>query len=657
MKASETTFQQVIEGGKQYIVPLFQRPYCWGKPQWQTLWDDLVGMEDVGSPPTHFIGSIVTIQTQSVPEGVPKYLLIDGQQRLTTTFILLTLLRDSARREHREELAQEIEQTLLVNPFKKGNDYVKLLPTQADRPAFLNLIREPGAVPSGRIGEAYAFLDPKLRTASIDLETLKRNIVERLAVVSITLGSDDNPYLVFESLNAKGERLTQADLIRNFFFLKIHADKQDDLHSRFWAPMQEALVGEQLTEFVRHYLMGQDGNFLRGDSVYFRLKERLGGGDAVELLRTLHRSALHYERLLNPHLEPDAALSAALAALARLDVTTSYPFLLRCYEEMDCGRLSPGEFLSVLNVIENYVVRRFVCNIPTNQFNKIFPNLYNQIRREAHPSILLGVKAILAGRGYPRDLEFRKNLVENNLYGSGDRQTKIRFILERIERRLAGKEPPRLESVSVEHVMPQTLTNEWREHLGEDWEAAHALWLHTLGNLTLTGYNSEMSNADYSSKRQWLIGGTFHINRCFSQFTAWRVDDIKKRADLLVEPILSIWPYFGGDQGEEVAVAPRGRRPRQLRIFAKCIAVNTWRDVLENTVNEVVESDSDAYHMLCRELSSHIGNDRSRFRESRRLRNGGFVNVNLSAEGIDRLCRRILDAAGVLQTEWVLETE
>ena len=517
MKANETTFQHVIEGTKQYIVPLFQRPYCWDKAQWETLWNDLVDMQDVVCPRSHFIGSIVTLQTQSVPEGVPKYLLIDGQQRLTTTFILLTLLRDHAQHEGRTELADEIEQTLLVNRFKKGDDHVKLLPTQTDRPAFLELVQHPGTIPSGRIGAAYSFLDRKLRTAGIDVEALKGIIVERLAVVSITLGSDDNPYLVFESLNAKGERLTQADLIRNFFFLKIHTDHQEDMHRQYWLPMQEALA-EQLTEFIRHYLIGQDGSFLRGDSVYFRLKERLGGGDAVELLQTLHRAAFHYERLLKPNVEPERNLSESLAALGRLDVTTAYPFLLRCYDDHESGRLSASEFSSVVNVIENYVVRRFVCFIPTNQFNKIFPGLYNQIRREAHPSVLAGVRSILAGRGYPKDVEFRRALVENGLYGSGDRQAKIRFILERIERYLAGKEPPRLETVTVEHVMPQTLTDDWRAYLGEDWETAHSLWLHTLGNLTLTGYNSEMSNDDYSAKRQRLIKGTLHLNKLFDRF-------------------------------------------------------------------------------------------------------------------------------------------
>ena len=567
----------------------------------------------------------------------------------------MTLLRDTARREGRPELADEIEQTLLVNRFKKGDDHVKLLPTQTDRPAFLELVQNPGTIPSGRIGAAYSFLDRKLRTAGIDVEALKAIIVDRLAVVSITLGSDDNPYLVFESLNAKGERLTQADLIRNFFFLKIHTDYQEDMHRRYWLPMQEALA-EQLTEFIRHYLIGQDGSFLRGDAVHFRLKERLGGGDAVELLQTLHRAAFHYERLLKPNVEAERDLSESLTALGRLDVTTAYPFLLRCYDDYESGRLSASEFSSVVNVIENYVVRRFVCFIPTNQFNKIFPGLYNQIRREAHPSVLAGVRSILAGRGYPKDVEFRRALVENGLYGSGDRQAKIRFILERIERHLAGKEPPRLETVTVEHVMPQTLTDDWRAYLGEDWETAQALWLHTLGNLTLTGYNSEMSNDDYSAKRQRLIKGTLHLNKLFDRFESWRVADIKARAEILVEPVLSIWPYFGGEQPEELVSVPRGRRPAELRIFGKSLAVSTWRDVLEHTVNEVIEIDPDAYSALSRELSSHVGSDRMRFREARQLRNGGYANVNLSAEGIDRLCRRILDVAGVSESEWNVET-
>ena len=205
--------------------------------------------------------------------------------------------------------------------------------------------------------------------------------------------------------------------------------------------------------------------------------------------------------------------------------------------------------------------------------------------------------------------------------------------------------------------MPQTLTDDWRAHLGEDWETAHALWLHTLGNLTLTGYNSEMSNDDFPAKRKRLTGGSLHLNKLFAGFESWRAADIMARAEILVEPVFAIWPYFGGEQPEESVAPPRGRRPAELRIFGKTLAVSTWRDVLENTVNEVIEIDPDAYSALCQELSSHIGSDRTRFRESRQLRCGGYVNVNLSAEGIDRLCRRILDTSGVSDSGWEVESK
>ena len=655
MKASETTFQHVIEGTKQYVVPLFQRPYCWEKKQWEDLWNDIAELHEGTGGRSHFIGSIVTLQTQSVPEGVQKFLLIDGQQRLTTIFVLLILLRDSARRAGREELADEIEQSLLVNKFKKGDDHFKLLPTQADRPTFSRLISGADGIPEGRLGSAYAFLDRKFRASGIDVEALKSLIIERFAVVSITLGADDNPYLVFESLNAKGERLTQADLIRNFFFLKVHSDHQEEMHSRYWQPMQE-LLEAQLTEFVRHYLIGKEGAFLRADSVYFRLKESLGGGDAVELLEVLHKAAARYSRLLRPSREPDRRLSEALADLARLDVTTAYPFLLRCYEDVEEGRTTLAELTEVVRLVENYVVRRFVCGVPTNQFNKIFPGLYNQIRREAHPDLPSGVRAILSGRGYPKDVEFRKALVESSLYGSGDRQAKLRFLLERIETHLAGKEPPRLETVTIEHVLPQTLTENWRDALGEDWENAQALWLHTLGNLTLTGYNAELSNDDYQAKLGYLSAKTtLHLNKPFARYQSWGPDEIRDRAELLTEPALAIWPYFGPETAPEPSTTIRGRRPTALRIDGRSIAVGTWRDVLEATVNEVIEDEPAAFEALARELPSHVGSDPTRFRDSRRLRNGAFVNVNLSAEGIDRLCQRVREIAGASELEWAVD--
>jgi uncharacterized protein with ParB-like and HNH nuclease domain len=262
VKASETKLQSLIEGTNQYVVPLFQRPYSWDTKEWTVLWDDLVELYEEENPRRHFIGSIVTMPTQSVPEGVAKHLLIDGQQRFTTTFLLLAAIRDKAKLQETGTLAQEIDETLLKNKFKQGHDAFKLLPTQSDRDAFLGIILGEPIVNDSQIAKGYRFFEKKLRATEMEnLEKLKRVVVSNLILVSIVLDPDDNPHLVFESLNAKGRVLSQADLIRNYFFMKIHVDEQEKQYAALWKPMQDKL-GDDLTEFIRHFLM-KDGGVVR----------------------------------------------------------------------------------------------------------------------------------------------------------------------------------------------------------------------------------------------------------------------------------------------------------------------------------------------------------------------------------------------------------
>lgn len=271
MKASETKLQPIIEGTKQYVVPLFQRSYSWTKKEWEILWNDIVELCEANDSRSHFIGSIVTMPTISVPEGVAKYLLIDGQQRLTTIFILLALLRDKAKQSEQPELSEEIHNTLLVNQYKKDSDYYKFQPTQIDRNSLRGIIASDISISNGQVLEAYQFFEKKFRQTDIDIQSLKKAITNNLSIVSIVLDPDDNPHLVFESLNAKGRPLTQADLIRNYFFMRIHVNEQEDIYLRYWKPMQESL-GDYLTEFIRHYLM-RDGKMVKQTDVYFSLKD------------------------------------------------------------------------------------------------------------------------------------------------------------------------------------------------------------------------------------------------------------------------------------------------------------------------------------------------------------------------------------------------
>lgn len=658
MKASETKFQPIIEGTKQYVVPLFQRPYSWDKKQWDVLWNDLIDLCENDEPRNHFIGSIVTMPTTSVPEGVAKYLLIDGQQRLTTIFILLTLLRDLAKSDGNTDLAEEINQTMLVNPFKRGQDYAKLLPTQADREAFQHLILHELPNEQTQVARCYQFFKRKIKSGNVNIKALNKVITTRLSVVSIVLDPDDNPHLVFESLNAKGLTLTQADLIRNYFFMRIHTDEQETIYTKYWQPMQTAMgAGGNLTECIRHFMM-RNGDLVKEGEVYFTLKNRVDRGDsgnALAALQEIAKFAAYYQKLIAPEYEIHLGIRRAIQRLNRLEVTTSYPFLLNCYDDYATGRLSADEFIHILQVIENYIVRRFVCNVPTSHLNKMFPQLYSQALKQA-PTLLDGVRAALQTRGYPKDNEFRARLVDAKLYGFGERAAKTRLILETLEAAHEHKEQVPFDSqITIEHILPQTLTEWWQTHLGEDWQADHELALHTLGNLTLTAYNTELSNDTFPKKQQRLGQSHFELNRHFQDIARWDRQAIETRSQKLADLALTVWPYFGEHQStpaNEDTVT--GRAPTMLTILGDRIPVTSWRDVQISTFNTIAELEPELFDKLAQE-SHFISTDATKFRRSKPLVNGYHIYVSYSAKDIYRFCLQAMETIGLTKDDWVVE--
>ena len=655
MKASETSFQPIIEGTKQYVVPLFQRPYSWDKKEWEVLWADLSDLCENSEPKSHFIGSLVTMPTVSVPEGVAKFMLIDGQQRITTIFILLTVIRNNAKENGQDDLAEEISQTMLVNPFKKGADYYKLLPTHADRDSYKKLISE-GYDGDLQISRCYQFLDRKLRQNNTDLKLLTKIITSRLSVVSIVLDYDDNPHLVFESLNAKGRPLTQADLIRNYFFMRIHISQQDEIHLKYWQPMQMALA-DNLTECIRHYLM-RNGSLVKQNDVYFTLKDRVGQIDALTALKDIALFAGYYEKLLQPVREINPKIQNLLKRINRLEVTTAYPFLLNCYHDYSEGRLSADSFEAVLQILENFVVRRFVCNVASSELNKIFPQLYAQALIRNPGCFSDGVRQVLQTRGYPKDSEFRSRLIESKLYGAGERTTKTKLILESLETSFGHHEIVPFTSLTIEHVMPQTPTEWWQQHLGEEWFADHELYLHTLGNLTLTAYNSELSNDSFLAKKVHFATSHVELNRYFELLTTWNREAIEIRSKELAEQAIGIWPYFGEETAESVTKdAVTGKIPKTLTMLGQKSTVTSWRDVLTQTMDLLAELEPEAFELLAQEYPRLISKDPNRFRRNRQLSNGYYIEVNLSAKDIYRFCTQSIESVGLSAKDWVVEAE
>lgn len=548
MKATETTLRELLDGQKQYLIPLFQRPYSWRRQNWEALWQDVVDLYASDSLKQHFLGSIVTLGQPATAAGVNSLLLIDGQQRLTTLSVLLAAVRNKAATNQHQELGERIHGLYLVNQFARGSNLYKILPSHRDRAPYFQIVGNHGEPSASLIGEALSFFTAHLSDTigghAVDLERLEELLLGRLCLVSISLDPEDNVYRIFESLNGKGLQLTQADLLRNYFLMRLPAEDHEAHYREHWQPMEQRLPGRYLLDdFIRDYLV-KDGEFVRGGDVYQEWKHRMDpvgvAGVADELAR-LSRHSEYYSRLVFPDREPDASVRARLRRLNRWGGTTSYPFLLNLYEDVTRGSLSSQDLANVLLLIESFLVRRMFANVPTNDLNRLFIRLYAQL--PANVDRVEGTWAALSdpGRRWPTDEECLDDVLVYPLY-TDSRPDQRKMILETLEESFEHKEKVDLAPLTIEHVMPQGLTDEWREILGPEAAEIHRTLLHTLGNLTLTGYNAPLSNLPFERKQQILRDSHLELNRQITASEVWDGPAIAGRAHSLAERVIRLWP-------------------------------------------------------------------------------------------------------------------
>ncbi len=644
MQASETKLRQLIEGTKQYVVPLFQRPYSWSEKQWKTLWNDVLeqSRHDNGRP--HFFGSIVTTPAKSVPHGVGKYLLIDGQQRITTIQVFLAALRDLAGRSGDTKLRNRIEGQYLTNEYEEGDERLKVLPTQDDRAAFGAIIRQQD-IPQSRLCTCYQFFSSRLdKLDRNQLESVHLAIVDRLSLVSITCDEQDNPHLIFESLNAKGEKLTPADLIRNFLLMRVHVSDQERLFKAYWLPIQQEL-GSDLTEFVRHYLM-KEGKILKEADVYFELKDRLVNStpeQAEAFLHDLHHHGMFYARFIEPKSEPDEELAQRLDRIRRLKVTVAYPFLLRIFDACDVGSLNREQLLDSLDILEAFLIRRSVCNLPTNQLRRMLPPVFDAAGG-ASSAFVDGLREQLGGRRCPDDEAFAMALATEPLYSTAEKNMRLRLILERLERSFNHKEPAQIAGAQIEHVLPQTLTPEWEQEFGDEAIEQSSRLLHTLGNLTLTGYNAEMSNKPYNVKRGELVKSHYVLNQHFVEVERWSSDAIRERGRSLAQRALLIWKDVGRSPAS-VLPEKRSSQPPPSKVRFRNVeqSVVNWKDAFIKLLKQCDEACPGLLTRIAREQTLHavISLNEDRFRRSKAQIGGVHVNTHASAAQLQDWCRKV----------------
>lgn len=343
-----------------------------------------------------------------------------------------------------------------------------------------------------------------------------------------------------------------------------------------------------------------------------------------------------------------------------MEVGTVYPFLLNCYDDWAKSKITEDEFIIILKILENFLLRRFVCNIQTRGLNRLFALLYSQVSQDsnlAESNFIERLKLALQKQKYPKDSEFKERLMDMQLYGQ-NRSQKARLILESIEESFNHKEKVAVQGLTIEHIMPQSLTNWWKEHLGEDWQITHELLLHTLGNLTLTAYNYELSNDDFLKKRTHFQNSNLELNKYFGDQQSWRQEDIEGRGEYLADIALKIWSYFGEESPEESSLNKiTGRKPKKLRIFGQEEGVKTWRDVLEVTLNTIADFDADRFQDIVEQFPGFVAWDEKGFKEWRKLNNGAFIEVSLSAKRIHSFCIKAIQTAEISEEDWQLELE
>lgn len=620
MKAIDRQFLEIINGSKQFVVPVFQRDYKWTKQEWTQLWNDVLRASRSNSSSGHFLGSIVYVGEE--PDAVfNTYQVIDGQQRLTSVLLLLTALRDHIKQSGWQggpdsPTADKIDDYYLKNRHEPPERTHKLRLRRHDNKRLQQLIdgrsttesSADGATPPVR--DAYDYFRGKLGGA--DPDTVYRGL-GKLQVVNVSLKrSVDDPQLIFESLNSTGVALSQSDLIRNYLLMGLGEKEQSRLYEDYWTKIEADYrrAGHSPDRFLREYvaLKSAATKALRDHEIYDGFKQYWNPSSKTtieELLKDLCRFAQSYLIVVAPSTFSDRVKRSLVDALSHVRTAGIVHALLgmQLHDFHRRGSLSEDDFVRALGLIESYIVRRSVLGWSSRNYWTVFAAIARYLRSNTSPGRSLEALRVAfaqQAQRFPTDDEFEASIRETDLY----HRRNCHQILSRLENH-GQREPSPVQDYSVEHIMPQTPGPKWKEMLGQDWEAVHGAWLHRLGNLTLTAYNSSLSNRPFEEKK--ATDGGFNqsaarLNEYVRAQSAWTVKQMKTRGKRLARKALRIWPSHGAnEQALRQATITDLRRRASTRKWTDLKATKKTKSLIEDLVHrtsrlgdvvEVIETDS-----------------------------------------------------------------
>ena len=674
MEAKQNSvFKFMQQQDTQFIIPVYQRNYDWRNEQCRQLMHDILAVGSSDTEQSHFVGSIVYLQTSITSN--PTYLtIIDGQQRLTTLTLVWIALQRRAHEWGQERMADEISKKFLINEYQDEGAKMKLRPIKKDDHALRHLLNNASGQWTGgysRLIENFQFFYD-----SITIETLQtvRKGVEKLVFIDVALerGKDD-PQRIFQSLNSTGLDLSQADLIRNYVLLDLDPKQQDDIYENYWARIEENTQEQsrkesRLSDFIRDYLTFKFRDIPNKDKVFVTFKTKHpanSGAGLMELLDDLRSYSVWYGRLINPQTEPNEAIREQLHLINRISTTVAYPFLLEVYHDYGKGIISAAEMVQVLELVQSFTFRRFLCDLPTNALNKIFASLY----RDADPdAYLASLEASLVRRQgkhrFPTDDEIERQLAVKDMYNIKTHNRS--YFLERLEnhgQRIKMQVEGNAD-VTVEHIFPQRPGIEWERELGGELEEMKSL-ANTAANLTLSAFNSSLSNRPFREKRDMPEKGyrasRLRLDKFLADIDCWDIQAMKQRQQWIIDRCKSIWSYPQADmelpeQEQQLGlylefdimdVTPDDATNRKLTwasFEGQVLDHPSYRNLFAHVCQVMFEREPHIFFNLDSQNTLWVRSDARFFREPLKISDTYYVESKLSARAIILRIQRILEA-------------
>jgi len=559
MDAKPSSINQILYLPETYIIPVFQRYYEWEESQWKQLWTDIQSIfENRADSLNHFIGPFVFISHAS-PSST-SHLIIDGQQRLITISLIFAALRDLAKDRGFDSLSELLNNYLFFKDAD-GVRHMRLITRVLDRETFRNILNLDFSRidQTSRVYKSYSYFKTKIKEFvdalgaenSSALKDLTETITRQLQLVEITLNLTDNPSNIYQSLNFSGKKLSDADLIRNYVFMKLPIDEQEKFESSVWRKFEDVfssnnqLNTKAIEDFYYRFLILKKGYFAF-NTLYSEFTKFVDGfltdnspkyEDLEKFVILLNEFAEYYFYIVDLK-EPDIEIHKALSRISKLSVDTATPFMLslfyRYYNNTADKKIDKAELIVYLQSLESFVIRRSILRLRTRGYGLDFADAIKK------SSTIDELRKYFIGKGWPTDQEIRDALRTFQIYIHEKKKANV--ILSEVEQALGHKEEVDLEDLTIEHILPQALTDEWRSMLGDNSDTVHEKYVHTIGNLTLTGYNDELGNLPFHEKKAILKESKLSINKYFDKIDTWDETHITNRTDMITKQINRLWP-------------------------------------------------------------------------------------------------------------------